>query len=512
MLRCVALFFIVVLVPSCLFAQDIEYDIAYIWDSNLETVLDYQEQFGEVFEQEEISQFRIVGRDKGEFGLINDLNETALNALQKVIRHNAILRQAGLPECYAVEDKGYYELYNVSYGLGPNLDALKKVYTRVYSYLGEEVGKKLFIMQTGGDNYALVYRRMGDRASTNTVARRHGKLLKSKRIHTSITPEINSPVIYGESSHLYDATESLPASEPSEPVEIAEEKNVAPLPQVEQPVVALAPRMVKKTYTVLPPADPRFEKSIEELIGEMRRKGQLAGDERTSWAVYDLSRGESLVNINTDQVFQAASMIKPFISLAFFHQVKEGSLIYGPQSRRNMEAMIQHSNNGSTNWVIKMAGGPARCEEILRKHYSHIFKNTKIVEYIPPGGRTYKNSAVPSDYIRFLQALWNDELPYSKEMRRLMSLPGRDRLYDGTPIPRGTTVYNKTGSTAHLCGDMGILVLRGKNGRRYPYAIVGVIEKGSRTNDYGTWMRTRGNVIRQVSTLVYQEMKNKYRI
>ena len=177
-----------------------------------------------------------------------------------------------------------------------------------------------------------------------------------------------------------------------------------------------------------------------------------------------------------------------------------------------MEAMIQHSNNASTNWIIKMAGGPARCQGILRKYYGHIFKGTRIVEYIPPGGRTYKNSAIPSDYIRFLQALWNNELPYSKEIRRLMSLPGRDRLYDGTPIPRGTIVYNKTGSTAHLCGDMGILVLRGKNGRRHPYAIVGIIEKSSRARNYGTWMRTRGNVIRKVSTLVYEQIKNHYRL
>jgi beta-lactamase class A len=176
-----------------------------------------------------------------------------------------------------------------------------------------------------------------------------------------------------------------------------------------------------------------------------------------------------------------------------------------------MEAMIQYSNNASTNLIMKMAGGPARCEEILRTHYSHIFKNTAIKEYIPPGGKTYKNSALPSDYVRFLLALWNDELPYSKEMRRLMALPGRDRLYDGTPIPQGTLVYNKTGSTAHLCGDMGILVLHDKAGKRYPYAIVGIIEQSSRPNDYGHWMRTRGDVIRQVSTLVYEEMKSQYR-
>ena len=128
------------------------------------------------------------------------------------------------------------------------------------------------------------------------------------------------------------------------------------------------------------------------------------------------------------------------------------------------------------------------------------------------GGKTYKNKALPSDYIRFLQALWDDQLPYTKEIRRLMSLPGRDRLYDGTPIPQGTLVYNKTGSTAYLCGDMGILVPRDKKGKRYPYAIVGIIERSSRPQSYGNWMLTRGNVIRQVSTLVYQEMKKQYKL
>jgi beta-lactamase class A len=56
---------------------------------------------------------------------------------------------------------------------------------------------------------------------------------------------------------------------------------------------------------------------------------------------------------------------------------------------------------------------------------------------------------------------------------------------------------------------MGIIVLRGKNGRRYPYALIGVIERVSRAKDYGNWMLTRGNVIREVSSLVYQDLKNK---
>ena len=238
----------------------------------------------------------------------------------------------------------------------------------------------------------------------------------------------------------------------------------------------------------------------------------MSSDEKTAWMVYDLTKGKSIVDINADQMFQAASMIKPFVALAFFHKVKDGSLLYGPKSRRKMELMIQRSNNAATNWVMRMAGGPQKVDELLRSHYGYIFKNTLITEYIPAGGRTYKNSALPSDYIRFLQALWSNKLPYGKEIRRLMSMPGRDRLYNGTPIPQGTLVYNKTGSTAHLCGDMGILVPKDKRGNRYPYALVGIIERSSLASDYGNWMLTRGNVIREVSTLVYKEMKRQYKL
>ena len=175
-----------------------------------------------------------------------------------------------------------------------------------------------------------------------------------------------------------------------------------------------------------------------------------------------------------------------------------------------MNASIQRSNNTSTNWLLRQAGGPAKVHALLTQTYKHIFINTKVVEYIPGGGKTYKNQASALDYSRFLRALYANKLPYSKEIRRAMNLPGRDRLYSSTPIPKGTKVYNKTGSTARLCGDMGILVARGNNGKSYPYIMIGIIEKSKRTPAYGDWMRKRGAVIRSVSTKVYNALKKKY--
>jgi beta-lactamase class A len=256
----------------------------------------------------------------------------------------------------------------------------------------------------------------------------------------------------------------------------------------------------------------QLEKNIQEFLKRQREQRRLSQDEISGWMVYDLTREESLVNINADQVFQAASMIKPFVALAFFHQVQKGKLQYTPESRRKMEAMIQRSDNAATNWIMRRVGGPSQCDNILKSSYGHILRRANIKEYIPAGGRTYRNTASPSDYIRFLSALWEKKLPYESELRRLMALPKRNRLYSDTSIPSGTLLYDKTGTTAHLCGDMGILVPRGRNGQQYPYALVGIIERRSRASDYGQWMHSRGNMIREISTLVYQDMKKQYNL
>ncbi len=526
MVRIAFLLFVISLVPDSLLAKGIGYDLVYMWDRDLESVLDYQQELVDILGTEEGKHLRIVRREGKEYGVIYDLDGTALRSAKLAVQQSEVLRKAGFSECYAIENQGYNRLYNVSYGQGPNLEKLQEQYKKIYQCLGREVGKNLFIEQTGSDNYTLIYRRRGDRASTYAIAKKHATLLRKNKIQASITPENNNPIVFGESSHL-DHTVVLVPSLPSPKLSPRPSSSSCPSPSSSSskttkkippahhtmPAIAQMPAEKKTPATrSAQSSHHKFEQKVEGLIDDLRREGSLLRDESTGWMVYDLTRDEAVVQINADKVFQAASMIKPFVALAFFDKVREGKLTYGRQSRQKMEAMIQRSNNAATNWVMKTVGGPARCNTILRTKYRHIFKKTRIVEYIPPGGRTYKNSAVPSDYIRFLNALWDNKLPYGKEIRRLMSLPGRDRLYDGTPIPQGTLVYNKTGTTAHLCGDMGILVPQGQTGKRYPYALVGIIERSSRPSDYSRWMRTRGNVIRKVSTLVYQEMKGQYRL
>lgn len=484
------------------------YDVLYIWGNDLRNLQDYKEELETQLGPEVVKNLRIIQRGD-QYGIIYDSNTSALSSAKIAVRHSAVLGKAGLGDARAIKDENYHELYNVSYGRGSNLEVLTGHYQLIYHRLGAKVGKDLFIERSGDDRYTLIYRRQADKASVMAMAHYHGRLLIGTGISVSITREENNEVVFGESSFLDQVgkeADAAPASAPPETPLAEKQKKPA------ESVPVIIGNKKKRVTAAVAGVSSNLERKVEEYVRDLRRNGRVAKDEKTGWLVIDLTREKTLVDINVDKPYQAASMIKPFIALAYFHRVKEGKLVYGPMSKRKMEAMIQRSDNEATNWVLKQCGGPRAVQKILRRHYGHLFGKTSIVEYIPGGGRTYRNKASARDYGRFLVALWRRQLPHDKEIRRLMALPGRDRLYSGTPIPRGTLVYNKTGTTAKLCGDMGILAPQAKNGRRYPYVVVGIIEKQGKAGNYGHWKMARGNVIREISSMIYQEMKADYNL
>jgi beta-lactamase class A len=367
--------------------------------------------------------------------------------------------------------------FDVSYLWHHDVASVIDYRDRIARILGPNVAKRLRVV-VQDDLYGLIYHRQGDENGAKKVAKSHSRILRSRGLEDATSVVSKSWQIHHES---HDA-------------------GVKSKPRVQRSV----PRS-KMTSTQRVQEIRDLEAAVEDYIKRLRRKGKIAKDERTGWAVYDFTTGEKLVTINENVQFQAASLVKPFIAAAFFHLVDKGRLIYGSKSRRHMERMIQQSHNGSTNWVMRQVGGPAVAERILKQHYPDIFRDVNIVEYIPANGRTYLNKASIHDYNRFLYAVWKDEIPKADEIKRLMSLPGSDRIYTGArEIPKGTEVYNKTGSTARLCGDMGILNVKGPDGKRYPYTIIGIIEKQQSARNYSSWIRARSNVIRNVSNIVYK--------
>lgn len=214
-------------------------------------------------------------------------------------------------------------------------------------------------------------------------------------------------------------------------------------------------------------------------------------------------------------------MIKPFVAQAYFFQIdrSRGKIAYTSDVRQSMERMIQRSSNRATNRIMDLvsrhrsSAGPKDVEAVLKQRAPGVFKETRIVEKIPATGQTYRNLASAHDYSRFLFSVWNDRLPRSAEQRRLMGLPSSDRLSGGVAaLPGSARVYHKTGSTAMLCGDMGIIEVPDRRGRYHAYTLIGIIERSRRTKSYGSWISSRGNVIRRVSNLVYLEMKDRHRL
>jgi len=264
-----------------------------------------------------------------------------------------------------------------------------------------------------------------------------------------------------------------------------------------------------------------LQREVVGLVKRMRSQGLIRPEEKTSWSVYDFTSHQKLVAINEDIPRQAASMIKPFVAQAYFYKLNHshGKMRYTSDIRKTMESMIRRSNNRATNRIMSIVSrhegnrGPRDVERVLKKNAPGIFRETRIVETIPANGRTYRNLASAHDYSRFLFAMWQDRMPYARELREIMSLPNRDRIYHGvSSIPRGTKVYDKTGSTACLCGNMGIIDARGRGRGRYPYTFIGIIERSSRATNYGSWISRRSDAIRAVSDLVYRDMKQRHRL
>ena len=255
--------------------------------------------------------------------------------------------------------------------------------------------------------------------------------------------------------------------------------------------------------------DSQLEADFEYYIKSQRRRKRLSASDRTSFVVYDISKNKKLVSINEDRQMMAASIIKNFVMLAYFHEVKYGRQRHTDNNRGHLRAMIWRSSNPSTNYFIRLLGGPARVDRILKTNYSY-FKQTRIVEYIPPSGRTYKNMTSARDLSTFFLRLWQDRLPHSDKMKWYFKLKNGDYIFKQTYIPAYVEVYNKTGTVYGLVGDGGVLVLKDPQGRPRPYIFIGLMEDRTKTSlrnrwlSFYDWKNRRANILRRLSEKAYK--------
>ena len=261
--------------------------------------------------------------------------------------------------------------------------------------------------------------------------------------------------------------------------------------------------------------DSPLEANFDRYIKSRRYRKILAGTDRTSFVVYDISKNKKIVSINEDRQMMAASLIKNFVMLAYFHEVKYGRQKHTAVNKGNLRNMIRWSSNTSTNYFINLLGGTSRVHRILKNNYPY-FKQTKIVEKIPPSGRTYRNMTSASDLNIFFLKLWQGKLPHSEKMKWYFKLKNGDYIYKQTYIPASVEVYNKTGTVYGLVGDGGILVLRDPQGRARPYIFIGLMEDRTKTNlrnrwqSFHDWKNRRAYILRRLSEQAYKYIYEKH--
>ena len=261
--------------------------------------------------------------------------------------------------------------------------------------------------------------------------------------------------------------------------------------------------------------DSPLEADFERYIKTRRSRKVLAATDRTSFVVYDISKGKKIVSINEDRQMMAASIIKNFVMLAYFHEVKYGRQKHTALNKGHLRNMIRWSSNSSTNYFIHLLGGTARVNRILRNNYPY-FKQTRIVETIPRSGRTYRNMTSARDLSTFFLKLWQGKLPHSEKMKWYFKLKNGDYIFKNTYIPASVAVYNKTGTVYGLVGDGGILVLRDPQGRARPYIFIGMMEDRTKTNtrnrwqSFYAWKNLRAYILRRLSERAYKYIYEKH--
>lgn len=382
-------------------------------------------------------------------------------------------------------------LYDILYLSRPDQAGVNSARAGIVHILGPDVARRLRVLRSGGI-YGLVYVRHGDLGSAAAVARSHARMLGAHGLQAPV------PV----------KAQDWAAPQPAAPEKLA--AKAEPAVQAAAPVQQLSvPAGAPAKQAEPPQASAPFEARVDQYLKRLRQAGSIKADERSAWAVYDLEDNTKLAGINEDMLLQTASLVKPFVALAYFHEVSLGRQQYTAPAKKRMEEMIRDSDNAAADWFMRLLGGPAAVQRLLNQNYGDMLHDLALVEYIPRNGHTYRNKASVRDYTAFLNALWNEKLPASAEIKRVMCLAKRNRL-STAGVPQSTEVYDKTGTTSHLCGDMGILVALRDDGKRFPYIVIGLIQKSSAASRYFAWMHNRGDIIRHVSAMAYEEMSQRH--
>ena len=377
--------------------------------------------------------------------------------------------------------------YHLSFGSFEQRSAAEDAFEALSAQLAPDEGADLLIESRQGQ-FVIRRRLYGTRFEVEEQATELGARLPDHEV-TAVTDQDRVPEFGAVELDLFAYTAPVPSGT----------------------VLASPGEMTPPDFPAATP-DSELRGIINEHVQQLRGQSRVADDEQTAWFVYSLTDDVTLAAINADVRLQAASMMKPFVALAYFHEVEAGRLEYDESARLAINLMMTKSRNRETNVLMERLGGPDAIQDLLQSEYGHLLSDVEIVETIPSSGATYRNLASARDYGRFCWALYHQQVPGSAEILGFMEKARFKRIRNyASAMPNTLTVMNKTGTTSRMIGDFGIVYGRRPDRTPVPYVIVAIVHKEGRYDPFTEFSWRRGKeVIGPVSSLVYQHVRAKY--
>ena len=196
-------------------------------------------------------------------------------------------------------------------------------------------------------------------------------------------------------------------------------------------------------------------------------------------AALDLSTGET-VSIKGNTPFPMASTVKVAVAALYLAQVDHGrrsldDTINGVSARSLMARMLIHSDNRSTDILLKDLGGPAAVHNWLRDNGVRGLRVDRNISDLLRSRRDLwdrRDSSTPVAMVELLRRIYSAELIKPESRNFLLDMmarcqTGRNRMK--ALLPFGTPVEHKTGTLDGLTDDVGFITL--PDGRRVAVAI-----------------------------------------
>lgn len=214
---------------------------------------------------------------------------------------------------------------------------------------------------------------------------------------------------------------------------------------------------------------------------------KLINEDKIKYSLYveDLNNNEVLLDINTEESVQSASMIKIFIMAEAFNQISEGKFMAEKIIRikhenivpgsliRNLSSytysikdiiflMMNSSDNTATNEIIDLLG-MENINDFIHKHgLKETVINRKMMDFekIKQG---FDNTTSARDISSILKKLYykdlNDEI-YCDQMMNIMKKQMDNRMMSRNIDKNIAKIYHKSGDLPKLNHDAGIVSLR----------------------------------------------------